>query len=451
MISMTSDGSTVAGAVLLVLGGVLVTAGACTDSGGSSSTASSGAPSSSSSGGTGGTGGTSAMSSSSSGSSSSGGPPCANVLQGSFTIQNATDIATVTPYCEITGDLHIHSAGLTSISLPALTTIGGQLELAANGLSKLSLPALTTIGSRLLSSSGPMDELDLPALTSVNSIELGSVLTTLNVPKLTSVARGVGIRFAPSATISFPALVSVGQEAADQTGAFYLRGGASLSAPLLSDCKYLSVSELTTSVDLPALTSVEALGYCNTGNVCPVGIAPTITMNALTSISHIEFIAPGSPSVSFPNLVSIGYGVISASSFSAPKLVTFGDVMALSSLSSVSTIDLGALQTVHNLNVTETSLAELDLPALVSGNIVFGSVHCPMSGVISPCSVDPQLLQVKAPQWASGSAFFGDSTFPTCRASAICMQLGQNPASGSCWCSPLLPSPPCSQATAPCP
>jgi hypothetical protein len=449
MTSMTFGGSTVAGAALLVLGGVLVTAGACTGSDGNGTGGS--APPSSSSTSSSGTGGTSAMSSSSSSSSSSGGPPCANVLQGSFTIQNATDVATVTPYCGITGDLNITSSGITSISLPALATIGGQLNLQTNGLSKLSLPALTTIGSRLLSSSGHMDELDFPALTSVNSIELPLVLTTLNVPKLTSVAAGADMIFAPSATISFPALVSVGPVAANSNFGFHIRGGASLSAPLLSDCKYVELGGQTTSVDLPALTSLEVLGNCFADGDCPVGSAPTITMNALTSVTAIALLAPGAPNVSLPKLANIGHGSINASSFSAPKLTSIGAPGFLSVLSSVSSVDLSALQTAHLFSVTNTSLAELDLPALVSGDIVFGSL-CSVSPM--SCSTNPQLLQIKVPQWTSGSALFGDWTFPTCRASAICMQLGQAPAAGSCWCPPAPPppsSPMCSQATSPCP
>lgn len=444
--------STAAGMLVLVLGPVLATADACSGGGDTgmgggtnSSSASSGAPSSSSS--SSGTGGTSPVSSSSSTSSSSGGAPCTNVLQGSFTIQNTTDIATVTPYCGITGDLNIQSTGLATISLPALATIGGQLNLQANGLGKLSLPALATIGSRLLSWSGQMDELDLPALTSVNSIELPLTLNTLTAPNLASVPAGLDMIFEASSIVSFPALVSVGPAAPNANMAFHVRGGASLSAPLLSDCKYVALGGQTASVDLPALTTLEVLGNCFTAGDCPAAAAPTITMNALTSVTQIALMDPGTPSVSLPNVTTIGSGTISANSLSAPALVTFGDPMALSTLAAVSTVDLSALKTVHNLTVKNTSLASLDLPALISGDIVFGSHSCPMFGMTT-CSADPQLLQVQAPSWTSGSVFFGDSTFPACRAGALCAQLGINPAAASCWCSP---SPPCSQATSPCP
>ncbi|APR77027.1 Hypothetical protein A7982_02374 [Minicystis rosea] len=382
-------------AVLLILGGLLMATEACTGGGGGGSggaggggSVSSGATSAS------GTGGSSTVSSSS---SSSGGTPCANVLQGSFTIQNANDITAVAAYCEITGDLQIASSGLADITLPTLTKIGGQLDLKPNGLDKLSLPALVTIGSRFLSWSGHMNELDVPSLVSVNSIELPLTLTTLNAPKLASVPGGMNMVFASTSTISFPALVSVGQVGgAGSEIAFHVRGGASLSAPLLSDCKYVALGGQTGSIDLPALTSLEIFGNCFTSEDCATGTSPTIVMNALTSITRVELLAPSSPSVSLPNLTSIGSGTISASSFAAPKLTTFGDAAKASAIASVSMVDLGALTTVHNLTVKSTSLAALDLPELVSGTIAFGAQSCPI--VSDPCTTNPLLVHINAPK-----------------------------------------------------
>src|SRR5690242_12738918 len=102
-------------------------------SGGGSSTnssatpASTGASTSVSTTGVGGAASSTSSSSTTTNASSTTGPePCAEVFQGSFTIQNTFDVDMIAPYCEITGDLFLDAAGMTTIALPALRTIGGK-------------------------------------------------------------------------------------------------------------------------------------------------------------------------------------------------------------------------------------------------------------------------------------------------------------------------------------
>ena len=50
--------------------------------------------------------------------------PCADVFQGSFTIQNAVDVATIAPYCEVTGDLAI------DLAARVVRRAGGEVDLS---------------------------------------------------------------------------------------------------------------------------------------------------------------------------------------------------------------------------------------------------------------------------------------------------------------------------------
>src|SRR5262249_17854607 len=147
--------------------------------------------------------------------------PCANAFQGSFTIQNAADVMTISPYCEITGDLILNGAGLTTVSLPALKKIDGKLDAPnvpdlvsvslpvltsaaavyigdieapggkpAISLSNVALPALATVTGLVRFYGGPISSIDLGALQSCSSFDVNNtnflVSAAVSLPKLTA-------------------------------------------------------------------------------------------------------------------------------------------------------------------------------------------------------------------------------------------------------------------------
>ncbi|MDR0511244.1 MAG: leucine-rich repeat protein [Rikenellaceae bacterium] len=93
------------------------------------------------------------------------------------------------PKLQTTGGYVFHSAGLTSINYPELTTIGNGLFYKCTSLTTLSLPALTTSGGNLVSLCTSLTTLDLPELITIG-IQMANgctALATVNIPKVTTI------------------------------------------------------------------------------------------------------------------------------------------------------------------------------------------------------------------------------------------------------------------------
>jgi hypothetical protein len=195
-------------------------------------------------------------------------------FQGSFTIQNQLDVDTISPYCEITGNLTMLT-GLPSITLPNLQTVDGTLAITGASITSVDLPALQTVGAALTVDAPTLPSLTLPDLQTVDgafSITGASVasadlpalqsvgaaftidtpgLTTLSVPALTSLPGGGSIsnKSTGLASLTFPALLTIG--AKFTSGAPKV---TSFSAPQLTTAN-LEVDAALTAIDLTALQS----------------------------------------------------------------------------------------------------------------------------------------------------------------------------------------------------
>jgi hypothetical protein len=93
------------------------------------------------------------------------------------------------------GSVYVSGTALTSVSLPALTSVQS-LELAWNpALGSISFPALTDVGNSLTFSANPtLTSVSLPALTDVGrilSVSANAALTDLNLPVLAKVGTHV--------------------------------------------------------------------------------------------------------------------------------------------------------------------------------------------------------------------------------------------------------------------
>jgi hypothetical protein len=253
---------------------------------------------------------------------------CNMVFQGSFTIQNPADVVTISPYCEITGDLIVNAPGLMSIALPSLVKIDGNLSWPG-------APDLTT--------------LDLGALESVKQVGVKNVapkLTTLLLPKLQTAdlfdVNG-SAQATQVATLDLSSLVStpqlllnlVGDVAlpAFTDGPLFINTAGSVSAPLLVhggaliQAKTVSFDQLTTAdggltlqltggpLDLPKLTSAQQLLILCPG-VVTVPLLASVTMDArffvqdlgaplLTTVGGKLFIATSAAAIHLPALKSV--------------------------------------------------------------------------------------------------------------------------------------------------
>jgi hypothetical protein len=232
---------------------------------------------------------------------------CASVFQGTFVIQNQLDVATIAPYCEITGNLTIGAVGLTSVSLPLLQKVGGILGLHgdltsvslpslgyslgvladAQSLPTLSLPALTFADALFITYSA----ISMPALKTLSKLSLTQVpsadlsglvsvsgdvgicaaLTTLTVPSLATIGGELGLGQTSLATLSMPALTSIGLGLAAKANAI------DFNLPLCGGPGNASLTQL----QLPMITN---LGSGNTG-IFHVGFNPALPQCRIDAVA----------------------------------------------------------------------------------------------------------------------------------------------------------------------
>lgn len=348
-------------------------------------------------------------------------PACTNVFQGSFTIQNTIDVATISPYCEITGDLTIKAAGVTTISLPLLQKVGGLLDgPTIPDLVSVSLPALTS-ASRVTFHGAALATVQLPKLTTVTTILelIGGPLSTVDVAAFQSgdvTIHGTGV----SANVSLPDMIS---------GSAIILTSGSVSAPSLASSGVVNIS--AKSIDLSALATADHLtAYTPTAGV---------SLPMLTAVTQSAWLWTAGVA-SAPKLVSIGGGLIlrGPSAVDLPKLEIIGGNYTNTNFafvlegSTLATLDLPSLKTIKgnalfggnmNCSLPNTGLTQLQLPSLISagdpnlkvdGASCFDSSQCCSAACVGgKCGGDVN----------GGIAFFANPVLPKCRADALVAQL----------------------------
>lgn len=207
-----------------------------------------------------------------------------------------------------------HQQELTSVSFPALETLGGfEVFRELDKLTTLSLPSLTTIESN-----GYFCISYLPALT------------TLNLPELITLAGYSTLDFVKKLhTIHLPKVQTI-------TGTWTLRS--------------CSISEL----ELPANCSVTAMGMLT----WPDPSVTSVTVRGLKKLDGAFFIGHGGNTlkqISFPDLEEYTGGPMGANSealesFSAPKLkkIKNSQLFTMGSCPNLTTVDMPNLVEIEN-------------------------------------------------------------------------------------------------------
>ena len=118
----------------------------------------------------------------------------------------------------ISGSAFSNCYSLTSINLPALTTIsGGSAFYSCSSLTSINLPALTTISSSAFYSCSSLTSINLPALTTISggsAFYSCSSLTSINLPALTTISSSSAFQYCYSLTsINLPALTTISSSA----------------------------------------------------------------------------------------------------------------------------------------------------------------------------------------------------------------------------------------------
>jgi hypothetical protein len=182
-----------------------------------------------------------------------------HVCPGDYPIQDEDSIAAIVDCTTITGNLIVSNTTLTSLSLPNLIQVDGFFNCQVNGaLTSVSLPALTTIGHVAFTGNEQLTSLNLPNLATANGMTLFvDKLTSLSLPKLVSILNELDFEVlgnTPLTSLSLPELATVTD--------FTVRGTlllTDLALPKLATVDGFRVDEnaALTSLTAPALATVQ--------------------------------------------------------------------------------------------------------------------------------------------------------------------------------------------------
>lgn len=163
------------------------------------------------------------------------------------------------------------TTALTSVSFPALKSVGNAFLMDAATITTIDLPALTTVGDSFLRSTTALTSVSFPALTSVGGwFLINSGITTISLPALTT----VGDDFLTGNTITslyFPVLTTIGDN-------FMLAGASSPPSDYTSSsfkwniyCKdWYEALEVAASDQIKG-TMAAAVAGMPIGTTCPEG------------------------------------------------------------------------------------------------------------------------------------------------------------------------------------
>jgi len=292
-------------------------------------------------------------------------PACSNLLEGSIVIHNSLDVATLSGFCGVTGDVEIAAPGVTTMSLSTIASIGGSLAITnASDLTSLSLPVLTRAGG--------LDLENLPAVTS------------LSVPVLASVDN-LRVALPAGISVSFPSLARSNGAITVASGGPVDLGALAIAAGVTVQSSNVDLHGLTTAtqlaflgagtVSLPALTSAGGVGVTRTALSCPV-LANVQTLD-------VVYDSDGAASIAVPALTTAAKitlssnGSLVSATFAAPSLTSAVLDSHLQKGSTVS-IDLHALAT-GTIWVQGATVTKLDLSALTTLATPPGAMGCDVS------------------------------------------------------------------------
>jgi hypothetical protein len=365
-------------------------------------------------------------------------PVGGGVLEGSFTIHNSLDVDFLSAFTGVSGDVYVDAPGLTTISLPGLTSIGGVLGVIGAGapdLAALYMPSLASVGTIQLEAP-LLATLSWPSLTSVGAILMGyAVNSDTHCPSV-------------SASLELPALASVG------TMNIWCEPGEvtpSVHAPALQLAQSIDLVARPTnpppSIDLRSLTTAGSV------QVNDVSAYTAIDLSSLQGVtSYLFFGNDGSPAVlELPALTSVGIELdlwVPGADVHAPRLAS---VAAFRS-DGFASFDAPLANVDGDFEFFDSSNAVISFPDLVSigGNLAFGTVNmacnCNNTGGTNSALVTldfPALASVGSHNEGS-VVLCSNPLLPQCRANALVAQLTQAGWTGTA-------SHACQLASGPCP
>jgi hypothetical protein len=204
---------------------------------------------------------------------------------------------------------------LTTVDLPVATSIGGGSFSGCTALTTVNLPMATSTGGESFSGCTALTTVDLPMATNIGGRSFSgcTALTMVSLPVATSIG-GSFSGCTALTTVSFPVALSIGSYTFRSCTAL-----TTVSLPMatsIGDCVFFNCTALTT-MSLPAATSIghRAFDDCT--------VLTTVSLPAATSIGdRVFFDCTALTTVDLPVVVSMGSEVFLGTDSTAALTIT---------------------------------------------------------------------------------------------------------------------------------
>lgn len=335
---------------------------------------------------------------------------------GARDIATNADLSTITGCTTITGQLSIRGGEITTVSLPNLSSIGGNLLVdAATALTSISLPALTTLngGGITFNGDSALQTINIPGPVTISSSinlngagALTSVLigatsaTELNIinnvgtnwnftaPNLASITGNFAVTTNNGlANVNLPALASAsGLACTGNPDLVSFTAAATTTIPTtgIHEVQVSGNAKLASFVFNP--TSLSSFAWQDNG---AAGSATTLNFDALASVggSFTFQNNPGVVSVSFAGLRSVNadWSVINnagLTTFSADGPFTVGNTVNFNQNGAGALVATVGITVVNSVTVNGNKLTSLTIPALAQvGNDLTVTTNDPLGSL----------------------------------------------------------------------
>jgi uncharacterized ParB-like nuclease family protein len=221
---------------------------------------------------------------------------------------------------ETVGEAAFSGTALTSVSLPAATSIGEDAFYNCTALTSVSLPAAETIGDYAFQSCTALESVDMPAAetigdyafqscTALESVDMPASLTTISSNPFIGCTNLSSITV-DSANTAFSARDGMLLDKAGTTLIAYpsATGSITLTVTSIGDYAFRNCTALE-SVSLPLVQTIPAGSYSNStyyGVFSGCTALKAIDLPAVTSIGDYAFAGTNLESVSLPAVTDIG-------------------------------------------------------------------------------------------------------------------------------------------------
>jgi hypothetical protein len=273
---------------------------------------------------------------------------------------------------DCTGNVAITtSAEMIAFAAQACTSVTGTLFFKGGDLTSVNLPALTTVRDLDVSSTTALTTFSLPALTTISgylSVQSNTALTSLTLPGLTTIGRDLLVANNSALTsLTLPGLTTFG-------GYLLVANNTTLtsfSLPALTTVRTLDVSgnPALTSLSLPALTTGGDVSIEGNAGLVTVNVPALKTVSTSLTIMHNGAYSQCRANAILAHLEAFTGRQVSYGNYEAICMPTFlcgSDVWITNDAEMAAFAEQGCTSVAGTLSIIGLELTSFSLPALTS-------------------------------------------------------------------------------------